>query len=486
MLWALALATRLPAVWLMPNADGDAYTYAEIIDDMREKISRGHFTFADLFGFWLPLYQFVSACISYACHLPALIAGKLVSALCGAGSAVLVFRLTQQLTTDSRFAWAGFALVLLDPLHLFLSGVSMTDVPNAFLVLGSLSCAVHARWIAAAALGAMAEAVRVDSWLLLGLLPALQFVRERRVDARVPLLLAIPPLLWLAVSFVARGDALAYFVERARYVERYLEFEPLRRGFAFAGQDFHYFVAGAHTLVVPLAAAACGVILATALTRTLRNQSLDAELARCVVIAGYFCAFLLFLIAAYLKRDQPVIWMRYGLIFFLMGVPLAAWLLFELCAALRTRRREMHLLIAAALVLAAVFSFQRGQSVVPAIRDDAAHRRIAETLRNVAGEDPTVRCFADDPAVRVLSRLPRERFVRTEGNEAVVSFTDFLYEHGVRYLVVTRIEHSLPVERVPALGSGAEVPFPFSVIQHERSPGGYGSDVWLYRVASRP
>ena len=93
-------------------------------------------------------------------------------------------------------------------------------------------------WRRAAAWAAFAELVRIDSWILLLLLPALQFIWERRVSRTAIVLLLLTPALWLVVSFVARGDAFAYFAERAQYVESYLQLHPDRRGLGlFAMED---------------------------------------------------------------------------------------------------------------------------------------------------------------------------------------------------------------------------------------------------------
>ena len=43
---------------------GDAYCYIEQVSGMRWKMVTGTFSVADLFGFWLPLYQFFCTIIS--------------------------------------------------------------------------------------------------------------------------------------------------------------------------------------------------------------------------------------------------------------------------------------------------------------------------------------------------------------------------------------------------------------------------------------
>ena len=55
---------RVLAAFLLPNAFGDAYAYISIIGTMSAKLSAGAFALADLYGFWLPLYQFICAAVS--------------------------------------------------------------------------------------------------------------------------------------------------------------------------------------------------------------------------------------------------------------------------------------------------------------------------------------------------------------------------------------------------------------------------------------
>lgn len=491
LLWFLALALRLPGVWLVANAHGDAYSYAETIGAMSAKLSAHNFAFADLFGFWLPLYQFVSAVLASTLGLDPMLAGKLVSAVCGAGCAVLVFGLTVQVTQSRSWAWLAFALLLLDPAQLFLSSLSMTEASHSFLVLALLHYASRSRWRSAALCAALAGLVRVDSWLFVLILPALQYLRERRVSPVALACLASGPALWLAISFAARGDALAYFTERARYVAAYLEYEPARRTFSYFWQDAHYLVAGAHTVVFPLALIACALLAAQFSFRETRESEQTFSL---VVLATCFCGMLAFLVAAYVSRSQPVLWSRYGAIYFLTGLPLAAWTAQTFATRWSTRPR-LRTAVAVVLAVACLAHalWQGLLSILPAIADDGAHARIAQEIRRRATDEgwsgppakeeiSPFRCFCDDPAVRVLSRLPPARFLRTENHRTVSSLTDFLRQNQTPYLVFAAIENSLPATLAPELARPNGIPATFELVRFEPSPGRYGPDVLLYRL----
>ena len=55
----LALGTRIAAAFGFPNPEQDGYSYVETIARLSASLSAGTFQLADLFDFWLPLYQFV-------------------------------------------------------------------------------------------------------------------------------------------------------------------------------------------------------------------------------------------------------------------------------------------------------------------------------------------------------------------------------------------------------------------------------------------
>ena len=113
-LWVLLLLSsgipRILAAFLLPNEEGDPYSYLQAIEIMRASIAGGTFTLSELFGFWLPLYQFICALISVVVGHPLYVA-KLVSALCGTGVCLLVFQVSMQLTANRMLSLLAFALI---------------------------------------------------------------------------------------------------------------------------------------------------------------------------------------------------------------------------------------------------------------------------------------------------------------------------------------------------------------------------------------
>src|SRR5215471_9306065 len=230
----LFLAAAVPRVFgafFLPNAFGDAYVYIQEIGTLSTKISNGSFRLTDLFGFWLPLYQLMAALINVAVR-NGFYSGKIVSALFGAGTCVFVYFVTLRLTGSDRAAFWMFLAIALNPLHIFYSGSAMTDVPHAFFVLAALYFVVVENWIVAAMFAALAGFTRVESWMLIALIPFIQFIRERRISIAAILILLIPPILWFYISWKATGNWFACFVQRQEYHDWLLRMNPLLARFS--------------------------------------------------------------------------------------------------------------------------------------------------------------------------------------------------------------------------------------------------------------
>src|SRR5260370_18305865 len=130
------------------------------------------------------------------------------------------------MTGDRSGGVSGFVLVALNPLHIVKSASAMTDVPHAFFVLASLYLVLESRWIPAASLAALAGLTRVDSWMLIALIPLIQFFKERRVSPIALAILLMPPLFWFWISWKATGNWLATFETRKHYLDWLLSVNP--------------------------------------------------------------------------------------------------------------------------------------------------------------------------------------------------------------------------------------------------------------------
>src|SRR6266576_4878625 len=236
-LWpTLVLVSGIPRIagaFFLPNAFGDAYVYIRDIGTMSTKMANGTFALTDLYGFWLPLYQFISAVVNVFLR-NGFYAGKIVSALFGVGSCLLVYSITLRLTANQQAALLGFVLIALNPLHITYSATAMTDVPHAFFVLASLYFVLQRGWVLAAIFAALAGLTRVESWMFLALIPAIQLLRERRISITALLILILPPLLWFYISWKAAGSWFACFAARQQYHDWLLAMNPSLAHFTLA------------------------------------------------------------------------------------------------------------------------------------------------------------------------------------------------------------------------------------------------------------
>ncbi len=479
-LWTIALAIRLWGAFYLPNAEQDGYSDAVTIARLSASLASGHFHITDLYGFWLPLFQFVAAVFNLWLRDP-LLAGKIVSSLSGAASCVLIFAIADRLTHRLALSGAVFALVLLNPLHVLYSASCMTDVPFGCLTLASLWFLLRDRWLAAALCTALAGGVRIEAWALIPLLPLLQWIRQRRVSPLACVILVFPPLAWLFVSRMARGNWFAFFLERAIYHAHYLDFHPSRRGFTLAdvSGDFEYLLLGANKIVVLASLVAAGCIALDFLRR--RRTSWE-----CFATVSYLFSITGLLLLAYVTKRQPVWLPRYGLFALVLGLPLLAWTTQRFME--KAKPAWLGWVGAGAVSLACVAATRPQLPIIPnVISDFHAHSKVANAL--VADlerrDDHESRCFSDDIAVHVLSRLPIDRFLRSPNApraawDDVAIFERYLREQRVGYVVFMPTEDSLPVQHYPELGqSPAPVNGPFQFLTSATSS--FGPDVWLYR-----
>lgn len=480
-LLVIAMAIRLWGVWYFPTAEQDGYSDAETIACFSADIAAGTFSFSHLYGFWLPLFQLAAAIPNLWLHDP-LLAGEVVSGMCGAIACVLAFAASLRLADSIPLAFIAYALVLLSPIHLLYSSACMTDVPFGCLLLASLLFALRDQWTVAMIVAAVAGGVRVEAWALIPLLPLFQFIRQGRVSVVGVIVLAAPPLLWLVVSYSARGDWFAFFKDRAVYHEHYMDFYPSRRGFALADArgDLDLLMFGANRIVFVTGLIAGLFLLFKAGWR--RKDFWEA-----FVTVSYFAVVLALLVLGYVTKRQPVWLPRYGLFALVLGAPLLAWLSRLLLDFSKPRWIGMTGVLVAVLLCG---SEARSQfSVIPKVLADFhAHAAIAHTLQQVMQQtnEPDARCFSDDVSVRVLSGLPKAMIVQShdapsQAWDDAATFDAFLQQNSVRYLVYMATEDSLAAKWLPTKGSSVVIPADrFQQIAAEKSE--FGPDVALFRV----
>ena len=471
----LAVAVRVAGLFLLPNIDGDAYCYLDKAAQLRAAVLAGTLRPADLFYFWLPLYPMTVALGSLALpggHL--MLVGKLISALSGVAACWLVYRLLAMMTRRPAWAAAGALLVALDPWQVLYSSNTMTELPFEAVVLGALDRTIARRWTAASLLLVAAGFVRIEAWGLAALMPVAAFVVERRLRLAPVLLTGIAPAAWLAISHAATGDALAYFHARNVYVAEYLAYRP---------EQLHLTAHWAAVDLSNLSEAMCGPsVVGAALAvgflawNLLRRHKLPAGAFAAGAVAAVYGFLLVFLLAAYATRSQPVLWVRYGLIYQPLGVCLTLWWLAE---AVRGNARRF------AVGLLAVWLAGHAATEAWIVRDTGKNLLFQRQAGAILVAAKPHRVYCDSAVVCVEAGLGRDRVRDSfDVRHDPAGFLEDLRRQQVDYLVFIVYEVSVPVKLFPELADfrpahGLE---PFQKIT---SPD-WRPSVLIYRVQSAP
>jgi hypothetical protein len=483
--WALLLSVAAaPRLWIaftLPNPDGDAYAYLETIERMRANLVAGTFSLKTLYNFWLPLYQFVCALLSALVNHPVYIS-KLVSALCGVGVCALVYALTRRLTANTMVAFAAALFVAVNPLHVLYSAFTLTEIPHTLAVMGSLYAVVTRRWTTAAVCAALAGFIRVESWMLIALLPAIEWLSVGRVSIKRCALLLVAPLLWLLICWAATGDSFAYFHERSRYINETLTAYPHLQTLTFARLERNgsSLIHSANPVVLLGCLVAAGLILKRRFLSEWQHTR-DERLA-VVATAVFFFAYLGFLVAAFVSGNQPDIWERYGLIFFSMGTPLAAWAMVQVASG--KRRVAIAMALAIAVVCGVEARTQIGDAHETA-RQTSAQRILANNLQTIFEEHTDLRILCDDAGLPALTRIPPDRFITSTGMPSEPqAFLAALEQRGIDYIVYRGDEGGSPLAAFPELSAGAASER-FQLVVPSFATDWHGH-IYLYRLKRRP
>ena len=482
-LWpTLVLASGIPRLvgaFVLPNAFGDAYVYIRDIGTMSTKLSQGTFSLTDLYGFWLPLYQFISAIVNIFLG-NGFYAGKIVSALFGLGSCLLIYSITLRLTTSHQAALLGFALIALNPLHIVYSASAMTDVPHAFFVLASIYFLLQRGWMLAAIFAALAGLTRVESWMLLAFIPAIQFLKERRISITTLLILIIPPLFWFYISWKATGNWLACFEARQHYHDWLLAINPALAHFSLSSvlRDGAILIISTDIAVL-ISAFVAGWFVVERLPRRSTRPGLSEDSRGILAPVVVFLAFLSLLVTAYLTHQQPIIFPRYGLLLFSLGIPILIW------TVLRLRQQKplwAQRLLVSVIALCAFDASVQLVGSVGSLNQTSAQRAVADYLHAHYELNSNAFIFSDEGTVSVMSGIPEGRFLTSSDVlKDRAGFLAFLREKHVEYLVFVSKAGSTPAKLFPELQNGVRSDL-FEPVMHSSSRF-LRMDIWLYRVS---
>src|SRR5437763_4032780 len=196
--------------------------------------------------------------------------------------------------------------------------------------------------------------------MFIALIPAIQFLRERRISFVAVLILLIPPVFWFYISWKATGNWLACFQARQQYHNWLLVMNPKLGRFTLR----QVLRDGASLLVSTDIAVFLGALVAgwKVFKRLLNGGKISNEMLPSLPPLIFLFAFLSLLIFAYLTHQQPIIFPRYGLILFSLGIPILAWIV------LRLREAKPHLARRLMISVIAVCVFDARVQLVGSVR----------------------------------------------------------------------------------------------------------------------
>src|SRR5439155_18194848 len=126
----------------------------------------------------------------------------------------------------------------------------------------------------------------------------------------------------------------------------------------------------------------------------------------------FFFAFLALLIGAYVTHQQPIIFPRYGLILFTLGLPVLAWTYLWIRKQKPQIARRAFVAIVVICSLDATIQFVASAGEINRYR---AQRIVADYLRDHFDKNSNERIFCDEGTVRVLSGIPEDKFLSSTG-----------------------------------------------------------------------
>ena len=195
----------------------------------------------------------------------------------------------------------------------------------------------------------------------------------------------------------------------------------------------------------------------------------------------FFFAYLGFLLLAYLTHKQPIIFPRYGLLLFALGIPVLAWTYLEFT---RTRPAWKRRLLVGIVLFCAFDASIELVGSAGFINKVYAHQDAGRYLREHRSANPGAKVFCDDLTVRPESELPDENFVSSASapNDRQ-GFLNYLRQNNVEYLVFIKKEDFTPAKLFPELdnGWGNEWFQPLAHFQRRFLP----TDIWIYQVRAQ-
>jgi len=465
--WALLLlpiALRLVLVPFVADFEADAYSRMLSIESLADALRQQRPLLAAMYiPVWPPAWHLVCA-VAELGWPNAYLVPKVLAALFGGATPLLVWSLARRLAGEREALWA-WLIVAVAPLEVLYATSGMSEAFYGFwFVLAALAYLRADRgnaWLLVAAAALVPAALsRFDGWILLPALAPMAWA-QRRASVLVGLgawaIAAIAPLGWLALDWRVAGRPLAFLAAHGAYLEHFYRtynFHALYHDRGPLGWAFHAAclvgTMGLFTLFLGVREAVRG-----------RNRGRDAR-ALALFIAVAFGWLLLMWI---FRRQMG--WRRHYLA---LGACLAPFAAIALC---RLPRRRAMLLLGADLLL--VLATSAPFTYVP--------RRFAQAASFLRGQPGRV--YTDEPGVRLLlgdrARIVSDAppHLRPDELEA------WLRAREVRWVVFSAVDYSPLGEELPWMRDG-ESRAPYALAFHPPSSRPPLPRLEVYQLTDRP
>ncbi|HXM34477.1 MAG TPA: hypothetical protein VN920_04785, partial [Pyrinomonadaceae bacterium] len=308
------------------------------------------------------------------------------------------------------------------------------------------------RWTLAACVGAAACLIRLDSWMLIALVPTIQFMRRRKLPIVSSLILASGPAFWLFVCWKATGSPLASFHAHDYYVLVRLSAHPELNQITLARTwiDANRLAYSANVAVLAGCFAALWLLFREWRKGTGQDES--AKVANLLACLLFFFGYVGFIALAYLTKNQSDIWHRYGLLPFALGLPVLAYSAQQVISG----SSDLAKAVLVILLFVGVVQFQtQAADLARFLGTPDRSQAIAKYLKQEYTSDPSIKIFCDHPEVRVVSGIPREQFYDSFFGDVPrdrEGFLEYLRTKDIKFLVIPEeSETSTPRQLFPNL-----------------------------------
>ncbi|GEM_PF-2180967 len=484
-LFSLIALSRILAAIFIPNAVWDSFEYIEKINFLRTELQNGTFNLGDMFGLWVPFYQFFCAFIEFVFSTSAsgtIFVPKLITALFGITASLLIVKITLDITKNE---WSGLiagTVVLIHPTLLVYSATALTDIPYSAIILATLIALMNKRWYLASFFIAIASLTRTDGWVLIPLVTMLVYYLQTEAQLKVEAALAKKPdqtkevprgfytaiicfgimfsgiILWFLISKDYGGNILYFFKYRNEYIEKRSAYFAATLAITPKNivRNFNsLFISMYPFLIVIIIAAVFNSFTAKWNIKSILTYVKNERKSVIFLPSLLFGYMAMYYVMVYFARQQNEFFVRYGITMLSIAIPIGIYLMNKFLALTKL-----------AYVLLAIVTVVGVWSMVSLVNEELKFRwsmpwndRVSNFITKYANEHPNNLIYCDNPIVRVNSKLPANRFVMSSQLNSYidlpnVNIDSIVVAKKIGLAILTNYENCTLIRKKPILKEG--------------------------------